>query len=588
MNFNELITNPSVLRAVEAIGYESATEIQEKAIPLIKTGVDIIGKSQTGTGKTMAFAIPMVEMIETDEAKRTVQALILCPTRELAMQVADEIKKVTQFTEGVKTAVVYGGSPMDRQILALKKANVVIGTPGRVMDHLRRKTLKLTNLKAIILDEADEMLSMGFKEDIQTILQDAPSERQTILFSATMPPAIMQITKEFQNDPVTIEVARKQMVANITQKYVDVPMGRKMDVLKLFLHMYSNDLTMIFCNTKKMVDEIEETLNKSGFKALGLHGDMKQEQRTKVMNSYKGGSAKILVATDVAARGIDVDDINYVINYDIPQNSEYYVHRIGRTGRAGKTGTAITILSGRRQQFDLRDLQRELKITIEPTAIPDFADIKEENTNKNIETIAALLGNEIETTYPKMVEALVEKGFAAEQIAAAALQMHFQKLDSALNTIEQIKHRAHANNDDFTKLKIDIGRNKRVAPNHLVGAITERTGITSQKIGKIEIFEGFSIVSVLKADSEKVLESMVGCTICGHDTKTILDTKKDFGRSGGAPRRDGGRSRDGARRDFGKRDFRDGGRSGSAPRRDFGKRTEGSNIKKVAPHKFND
>ncbi|MFI3226345.1 MAG: DEAD/DEAH box helicase [Clostridia bacterium] len=586
MNFTELVTNPDVLRAIEQIGYENATEIQEKAIPLIKTGADVIGKSQTGTGKTMAFSIPMVEMIDTTESKRTAQALILCPTRELAMQVAEEIKKVTQFAEGIKTAVVYGGSPMDRQILNLKRANVVIGTPGRVMDHLRRKTLKLTNLKMIILDEADEMLSMGFKEDIQTILQDAPEERQTILFSATMPPAIMQITKEFQREPVTIEVARKQTVAKITQKYVDVPMGRKMDVLKLFLHMYSNDLAMIFCNTKKMVDEIEENLNKSGFKALGLHGDMKQEQRTKVMNAYKGGSAKILVATDVAARGIDVDDINYVINYDIPQNSEYYVHRIGRTGRAGKTGTAITILSGRRQQFELRDMQRDLKITIDQTAIPNFEDIKQENTNKNIETVAEVINGEVAETYTKMVEALMEKEFTAEQIAAAALQIHFQKLDSALHTIEQIKHRTHANNDDFQKLKIDIGRNKRVAPNHLVGAITERTGITSKNIGKIEIFDGFSIVSVLKADVDKVLESMVGCTICGHETKTVIDTKKDFGRSGGG-RRDGGR-RDFAKRDNGGR--RDFGRSGSGrrdDRRDHKKRYDDT-AKKVTPQKFND
>ncbi|MFI3115996.1 MAG: DEAD/DEAH box helicase [Clostridia bacterium] len=559
MNFNELITNQSILKAIEVIGYESATEIQEKAIPLIKTGVDIIGKSQTGTGKTMAFSIPMVEMIDTDEAKRTTQALILCPTRELAMQVADEIKKITQFAEGIKTCVVYGGAAMDRQILNLKKANVVIGTPGRVMDHLRRRTLKLSNLKMIILDEADEMLSMGFKEDIQTILQDAPETRQTILFSATMPPSIMDITREFQTEPVTIEVARKQTVAQIAQKYVDVPMGRKMDVLKLFLHMYANDLTMIFCNTKKMVDEIEETLNKSGFKVLGLHGDMKQEQRTKVMNAYKNGSAKILVATDVAARGIDVDNINYVINYDIPQNSEYYVHRIGRTGRAGKAGTAITILSGRRQQFELRDMQRELKITIEQTAIPNFEDIKDQNTLRNIERVAEILENAPQETYTNMVTKLVEKGFPLEQIAAAGLQMHFQKLDHALNTIEQIKHRSHANNNDFQKLKIDIGRSKRVAPNHLVGAITERTGITSKNIGKIEIFDGFSIVSILKSDVDNVLKAMVGCTICGFETKTIIDTKKDSPRSGSS-RRDSSPRSD-RRRDFSRdnnrRNFRD-------------------------------
>lgn len=543
MKFTELVTVESVLRAIEKIGYESATEIQQKAIPLIKTGVDVIGKSQTGTGKTMAFSIPMVEMIEANEDKRTVQALILCPTRELAMQVAEEIKKVSQFTDGIKTATVFGGAPMNAQIMALKKANIVIGTPGRVMDHLRRRTLKLQNLKMIILDEADEMLSMGFKEDIQTILEDAPDERQTVLFSATMPKAIMDITKQFQKSPETIEVARKDTTSQtIKQQYCDVPMGRKMDVLKLFLHMYNGDLSIIFCNTKKMVDDIEENLNNAGFKALGLHGDMKQEQRTKVMNAYKTGQGKILVATDVAARGIDVDDIRLVVNYDIPQNSEYYVHRIGRTGRAGKTGNAITIMSGRRQQFELRDMQRDLKISIEQTQIPNFDDIKEQNANRNMETVTDILAKEVDENYTKMAAALVEKGFTAEQIAAATLQMHFQKLDSALHGIDQIKHREHVNNDNFQKLKISIGRSKRVAPNHLVGAVTERTGITSKNIGKIEIFNDFSIVAVLKTDVDKVLESMKGCTICGFETTTVIDTKKDFGGGGNRRRNDNNRS----------------------------------------------
>ena len=560
MKFNELVTLPSILRAIEEIGYEDATEIQEKTIPLIKTGVDVIGKSQTGTGKTMAFAIPMCEMIDTEESKRTIQALILCPTRELAMQVSEEIKKLTKYTDGVKTATIYGGSPMERQILNLKKANVVIGTPGRIMDHLRRKTLKLQNLKTIILDEADEMLSMGFKEDIETILADASEEHQTVLFSATMPQGILDITTEFQNSPVTVEVAKKQTtVANISQHYIEVAMGKKMDVLKLLLHKHSNELAMIFCNTKKMVDDIEENLSRAGFKVLGLHGDMKQEQRTKVMNAYKGGQVNILAATDVAARGIDVENINYVINYDLPQNSEYYVHRIGRTGRAGKTGSAITILSGKRQVYELRALERDLKIKIESMPIPSFTDIKESNTEKNVKSVEAIVSTEINETYSKMLDMLVEKGHTAEDIAKAVMQMHFSKLDEALNSIEVIRNKTYSDNEEFTRLKINIGRSKRVAPNHLVAAITEKTGITSKEIGKIEIFDAFSIVGVSKSNVDAVLEKMVDCTICGYEVVTTIDTKiahakkfdgrRDFSPRDRRPNNNGGGRRDGFRRD---------------------------------------
>ncbi|MEG0853725.1 MAG: DEAD/DEAH box helicase, partial [Angelakisella sp.] len=290
LSFSELNLTPKVQRAIDDMGYETATSIQSQAIPLIRTGVDVIGRSQTGTGKTFAFAIPAVEAIDTHEAKPTVQVLVLCPTRELAQQACDEIGKLTKFKTGIVTADVYGGAPMGPQILRLKRANIVIGTPGRIMDHMRRKTLKLSNIKMVVLDEADEMLNMGFKEDIETILVDTPENRQTILFSATMPPAILALTKQFQNDPQLIEIDKaKVTLTNIEQSYVNVPMGRKMDALNLLLRYHRPNRALVFCNTKHMVDEITEYLGKHGFDAEGLHGDMKQAQRTKTLGEFKSG-----------------------------------------------------------------------------------------------------------------------------------------------------------------------------------------------------------------------------------------------------------------------------------------------------------
>ncbi|MFY9378670.1 MAG: DEAD/DEAH box helicase, partial [Acutalibacteraceae bacterium] len=400
LSFEELNLTPKVKRAIDEMGFDTATSIQSKAIPVIRTGVDVIGRSQTGTGKTVAFAIPAIERVDTHESKVTLQVLILCPTRELAQQACQEFERLTKFKRGINVVDVYGGAPMERQISRLKRANVVVGTPGRIMDHMRRKTIKLDNLKMVILDEADEMLSMGFKEDIETILKDTPEDRQTVLFSATMPPSIMSLTREFQSKPTVVEVNKSKVTLdNIAQLCVDVPMGSKKDALNLLLRYYNPSLSMIFCNTKQMVDEITEHLNQNGFDVDGLHGDMKQSQRTKVMNSFKSGKTSILVATDVAARGIDVNNIEYVFNYDIPQNNEYYVHRIGRTGRAGKTGTAITICSGRRQVSVLQNIARSVKSKIEIIDIPNVDDILKKSAELQAEIIESSLSAKVADKY---------------------------------------------------------------------------------------------------------------------------------------------------------------------------------------------
>ena len=521
-SFSDLMLDARIMRALEEMEFEAPTEIQAQAIPLIREGKDVIGRSQTGTGKTMAFAIPAIEKINTHEDRPTVQVLIMCPTRELALQCGEEIRKLTRFIGGIHPAEVYGGAAMDRQITRLKKANIVIGTPGRIMDHMRRRTLKLDNVKYVVLDEADEMLSMGFKEDMETILRETPEERQTVLFSATMPESIMAITHEFQKDPQVVQVSRKQITLdNIVQQYVDVPMGRKADALKLLLYYYSPSLSMVFCNTKKMADELTESLQKSGFNADALHGDLKQSQRTAVMDKFKYGTTSILVATDVAARGIDVNDVEYVFNYDIPQNNEYYVHRIGRTGRVGKDGTSVTICSGRRQVTELKSIVHELKCTVSEIPVPTGDDIRSRMSEKNSESVVSVLESGKGKAYTDMVNLLLEKGYSLFDIAAAALAMNFSEKEVRIADIRQErKQYSKSGNTDFSKIVIDIGRSSHAAPNHLVASITERSSLHGADIGKIEIYDDYSVVAVPSDSLDDVIDRMYGAKVCGRPVKT--------------------------------------------------------------------
>ena len=524
ITFEELELAPKTLQALDEMGFENPTEIQAQSIPLIRSGVDVIGRSQTGTGKTMAFAIPAIEKINTHEEKPSVQVLIMCPTRELAQQGCEEIKRLTKFQSGIRPVEVYGGAAMDRQIVKLKKANLVIGTPGRIMDHMRRKTLKLDRVKLVVLDEADEMLSMGFKEDMETILRETPETRQTVLFSATMPPSIMALTKEFQKDPQVVQVNKKQVTLdNIQQHYIDVPMGRKSDALKLLLHYYNPSLSIVFCNTKKMVDEITESLNKSGFNAEGLHGDLKQSQRTTVMDKFRYGSTSILVATDVAARGIDVNDVEYVFNYDIPQNNEYYVHRIGRTGRIGKQGTSITICSGRRQVAALNEIVRAVKSKITEIPVPTSADIRKRLNEKNAEIVEQAINEQPSQVYTDMLNSLLEKGYSLFDIATAALQLNFSEKEIKIEDIKtERKQSRKSGSTGFSKIVLDIGRSSHVAPNHIVASITERSLLHGSDIGKIEIYDDFSVVAVPSESAVEVVDMMYGAKVCGKPVKTTM------------------------------------------------------------------
>ncbi|WP_041615786.1 DEAD/DEAH box helicase [Spirosoma linguale] len=420
--FSSLAISPELLQAVTDMGFISPSPIQAEAIPPILDGRDVIGQAQTGTGKTAAFGIPALDLIDVQD--RSVQTLILCPTRELALQVAEEIKKLAKYKRGIRIEAIYGGDSIERQIRSLKSGvHIVIGTPGRVMDHMERNTLKLNNVKMMILDEADEMLDMGFREDIESILEEMPEERQTILFSATMSKPIMQITQKFQKDPVLVKVVKKELTnVNIEQVYFEVKSKAKVEVMCRLIDMYDLKLLLVFCNTKRKVDEIVEDLQIRGYQAEGLHGDLRQAQRNNVMSKFRAGTTNILVATDVAARGIDVDDVDAVINFDIPLDEEYYVHRIGRTGRAGKSGRAFSFV-GRDEKYRFREIQTYTKVKVEKGVIPSFEDIVGVRKARFIEQLQQTIQESKDLNlYDDLLTQLNHAGFSTEQIVAALVK----------------------------------------------------------------------------------------------------------------------------------------------------------------------
>ena len=547
MRFEELNLSTPLLEAVAQLDFTEMTEIQEKAIPLLLEGRDVIGKSNTGTGKTAAFSIPILEQMGQlpQEERRSVCALILCPTRELAMQACDEIRKFARFQKQVKPVAVYGGASMERQIYQLKNgANLVVGTPGRVLDHLRRRTLKLDNLKTIVLDEADEMLNMGFREDIESVLAQIPEERQTVLFSATMPPAIL-----YQKEPVLVQIqSAHRTVDAIAQFSVSVPMGRKTDALQLLLLSKQPKSAMIFCNTKKMVDELTEALCLRGFSAAGLHGDMKQLQRTQVMNGFKSGRSTILIATDVAARGIDVKGVDAVFNYDLPQDHEYYIHRIGRTGRAGKTGAAYNILSGRKQEMEMREISRYTKADITEIPVPTSKELRSaavaETRAKLLELAAAPASEEALT----VAQELLAQTGSPEQLLAALIQ---QQLDDATKNLPAFDvpkpiRKGKRAGAKTVRVHINAGRKDRMAPNFILGALVEATGMAGNEFGKIDIHDQYTTVEVPETETDFVIDSMQNEKINGKSVAVRRYEERDNdyrGDSRGRGGRNGGQHR---------------------------------------------
>lgn len=571
--FNELNISSEVMKAVEEMGYENATDIQAQSIPMIMEGRDVLGRSNTGTGKTAAFGIPAIEMV--DPGNKNPNALIICPTRELVTQVATEIRKFSKYKEGIKIVPIYGGQPIDSQIKLLKRGcGIVVGTPGRIMDHLRRKTLRLNDTKMVILDEADEMLNMGFKEDIEEILSSMPAENehQTILFSATWPTDILKITEQFQKDPVRVEIKSSQRtIDTVEQLYYDVPRGKKANALRVLLNHYDPDLCMIFCNTKKMVDDLCTELNSHDIKALSLHGDMKQEFRTRVMNQFRNGGATILIATDVAARGIDVDDIDLVVNFDLPQDNEYYIHRVGRTGRAGKKGLAITLVSGGKQRAGIKDIIRYTKTNIIRHSLPTSQQMIEANRNAFVLKVKTACDEGITEESMEIANELIAEGIAMENIISALISMNYKNEIIDIEAEEDVKR--YASDFDAITLKFNIGRNAGVQPGNIVAAIIEESSVSGKAIGRIDVRKDFTLVDIAADKVDVVLSKMQRSHIRGAEVMVEIDSapkrKSSGGRSRGNDRKSfgGSRSSSAGRGTRSSSRDRDGGKEKRAPRR---------------------
>lgn len=418
----EPLLDNRIVRAIREMGFEKLSPIQEQAIPYLLQGEDIIGQAQTGTGKTAAFGIPAIQHINPDVKK--LQTIILCPTRELAIQAAEELRKIAKYMHGIKVLPVYGGQDISRQIAGLRGVQIIVGTPGRVMDHMRRRTIKLDLVNMVVLDEADEMLNMGFREDMELILGQIPGEHQTALFSATMPKPILEITDRFQNDAKLVKVAAQELtIPLVSQKFYRVKNQDKDAACVRLLEYYQPKLTLIFCNTKKKVDELSDLLKEQGFQAEGLHGDLSQAQRDAVMKRFRNGGTSILIATDVAARGIDVDDVEAVINYDIPQDIEYYVHRIGRTGRAGRKGRSFTFANSR-EIYKIREIERVCHTAITEKKLPGAAKVLKAKADKYLNKAWELHEHEdIELMKSFLQRKMEEEGCDALELAAAMLKL---------------------------------------------------------------------------------------------------------------------------------------------------------------------
>ena len=421
--FSELKISTELQRAITEMGFEKATHIQSDAIPALLTGKDLVAQSETGSGKTAAFAVPILERI--DPKLRAPQGLVMCPTRALAVQVAGECARLMRYKKNIVVLPVYGGQPIERQIDMLRRGvHLVIGTPGRILDHLERKTLSLKSITMVVLDEADEMLDMGFSDDINSILMAIGGKPQMAFFSATMPGDFRTMIKRYMVEPQMVKVASKSLtVASTRQIYFDVEHRQKAEILCRCIDIYSVKRGLVFCNTKRMVDELVEQLQARGYPSDSLHGDMKQGLRDRVMNSFRAGNVQLLIATDVAGRGIDVEDIDIVFNFDLPQDEEDYVHRIGRTGRAGKEGTAISFVCGR-EIYKLKSIERFARTTIVRQHPPTFDEARERVTARLVESVKAKIAAGHLTPYIDMVDRICGQEHTPMDVAAALLKIH--------------------------------------------------------------------------------------------------------------------------------------------------------------------
>ena len=544
LNFADLGLSPEILKAVADLGFEEASPIQSAAIPVLLEGHDVVGQSQTGSGKTAAFAIPAIELCVASD--RSVQVLIMCPTRELATQVADEVHKLSAHKRGMHAVPIYGGASYERQFFELKKGvQIVIGTPGRIMDHMERGTLQLGTVKMVVLDEADRMLDMGFREDIEKILSATPDERQTVFFSATVSKPIRDLIERHSNEPKSVKIEQKQLtVPAIEQWYYEVPQRMKFEALLRLIDFHGYKLGIIFCNTHRMVDELADDLIAQGFSADRLHGGIAQAQRTRVMNKFKKAEFEFLVATDVAARGIDVDELELVVNYDLPYDSEDYVHRIGRTGRAGRKGMAVTFVSGR-DIYKLQHIERYTRTKILRGKIPTAGEVEERRAEAMVQKVREVLnrGN----LSMALTDRLLSEGYNSTDIAAALFELLAGPETAPEKEIEEPRKKAAPSRAEHFQdsspnlrpasrgmqwVRISAGRETRISPRDIIGLLEDSLGLPVRSVGIIDILPGQSFAQVpqqfldVLRDAPRLIETNAGDIQIS--LAPVQDSKKDY------------------------------------------------------------
>jgi ATP-dependent RNA helicase DeaD len=548
--FDQLGLSPELLKAVAKMGFEEASPIQTAVIPVALTGRDIVGQSSTGSGKTAAFAIPAIEKVDAHE--RAVQVLILCPTRELAVQVAEETGRLAFFKRGIREVPIYGGQSYDRQFRALEAGvQIVIGTPGRVMDHMERGTLKLDRLKTVVLDEADRMLDMGFRDDIERILSAVPEQRQLLFFSATMPRAIQELIKRYSRDPAWIKIeSHAQNAPQVDQVYFEVDRRSKIEALTRLIDVHDFRYGIIFCSTKLMVDDLDEHLHARGYAVDRLHGDITQAQRNRVMEKFRERKFEFLIATDVAARGLDVDDLEVVFNFDLPNDAEDYTHRIGRTGRAGKSGRAFTFVSGQ-EIYRLQGMMRFAKLKIRRERVPSLDEVEEARENVFFEKLRATLEAKQFKPRDTMIDRLLDQGYASTDISSALIHLlqagaapaapaAKPKPERAPVDVKPLAREPQGDAEEsasqptrstskakyerpartgrepgMTAIFLNVGRKQLVTPADIVGKIAGVTRLPAEVVGAIDIHQRHTLVDVAESEVELVLKKLAGIKMKG-------------------------------------------------------------------------
>lgn len=506
IKFSDLKLDTKVLQSIDAMGFEEPSQIQAEAIPVVLEGKDVIGQAQTGTGKTLAFGAPMMSKIESNNK---ISALILAPTRELAIQVNDELARIGKFKK-LQLLPVYGGQPIDRQIKSLRKGvNIVVGTPGRILDHIKRNTIDLSGLEFLVLDEADEMLNMGFIDDIEEIIKASNDDRQTLLFSATMPDQIKRLASRYmKKDAKHIKIVKNALtVERIKQHYYEVKAKDRFESLCRILDVDEPSSSIIFCKTKRGVDELVESMQSRGYNVEGMHGDMNQNQRMNTLRKFKEGTLDFLVATDVAARGIDVDDVSHVINYELPQDIESYVHRIGRTGRANKEGTAYSLVTPREYIF-LKQIEKVTKSKIKRKEVPTVDEIFETKYKNIIKDIKKTLEEDDFKNFISVATELDEE-YNLVDVAAALMKMLFEKELSFDYTENSIK------SDENVRLFLSVGRIDRITPKSLLTFIANTSNVNAGEIGDIDIFDKFTFVDVPERFVNPIMKDCIGKRVNG-------------------------------------------------------------------------